>query len=144
MMRKRNDRQRGFTLLELMIVVAVIAILAAVALPSYQRSVLHGRRAEASSLLEQNRAALESCYAQNFSYTASACPALTQTSEHGYYALAAAPATSVTASAYTLTAIPQGAQAGDTDCATFTITSANVRTATNAANADNTSTCWAK
>ena len=139
-----DEPQRGFSLIELMIVVAIIAVLAAIAVPTYMKYVMHGRRAEAYSLLEQDQAMLERCYAQNFSYTAAACPAPTQTSQNGYYALAGAPATAITAASYTLTAIPQGPQAGDTDCASFVLNSANVRSATNSSGADNTSVCWAR
>lgn len=140
-------RTRGFTLIELMIVVAIIAILTAIAVPSYLRYVLHGRRAQAYALLEQNQAMLEQCYAQNFTYTPASpasCPAPVQTSQNGYYALAPAPATSIGATSYKLTVIPEGAQMKDTQCATFTVTSGNVRTATNAAGTDNTATCWAR
>ncbi|HEU0277948.1 MAG TPA: type IV pilin protein [Rhodanobacteraceae bacterium] len=138
---------RGFTLIELMIVVAIIAILTAIAVPTYLTYVLHGRRAQAYALLERNQAMLEQCYAQNFSYTPAApasCPAPAQTSQNGYYALAPAPATSIGATSYRLTVIPVGAQAKDTQCASFTLTSGNVRSAVNSAGADNTSTCWAR
>lgn len=139
------DRTRGFSLIELMIVVLIIAVLAAIAIPTYMTYVLHGRRAEAYALLEQDQAMLERCYSQNFTYTPAApaaCPAPTATSANGYYVLA--PATAVTASGYTLAAAPAGPQARDTACASFTLTSANVRSAKNSAGADNTSVCWAQ
>jgi type IV pilus assembly protein PilE len=146
-MYKRNERQNGFSLIELMIVVAIIAVLVAIAVPAYMRYVLHGRRAEAYSLLEQDQAMLERCYAQSFSYAPAApaaCPAPTTTSQNGYYVLAPSPATSIAAASYVLTAVPQGPQTRDTDCAQFSINSANVRAAENSAGADATSTCWAQ
>ena len=51
-MQRGYARKRGFTLIELMIVVAVIAVLGAIALPSYQDYVRKGRRADARSLLQ--------------------------------------------------------------------------------------------
>ena len=55
---------RGFTLIELMIVVAVIAVLAAIAYPSYQDSVRKGRRGEAKSELVTLAQARERCFTE--------------------------------------------------------------------------------
>ncbi len=67
-MNRALSRQGGFTLIELMIVVAVIAILAAIAYPSYQDSVRKGRRGEAKSDLVELAQAMERCFTQNNSY----------------------------------------------------------------------------
>lgn len=145
-MRTSSGPARGFTLIELMIVVAIIAILAVIAVPTYMTYVLHGRRAQAYALLENDQAMLERCYAQNFSYTPAApasCPAPAMTSQNGYYVLAPAPATSIGASSYVLTLTPAGPQASDTDCAALSLNSANVRSAKSASGADNTTVCWA-
>jgi len=63
-------RQRGFTLMELMIVVAIVGVLAAVAIPSYQESVRKSRRAEARSQLLEVAQYLQRFYSQNDSYAA--------------------------------------------------------------------------
>jgi type IV pilus assembly protein PilE len=59
---------RGFTLIELMIVVAVIAIIAAIAFPSYQNQVQKTRRADAHAALLQAAQILERCFTRNNSY----------------------------------------------------------------------------
>jgi len=64
----RFQRIRGFTLIELMIVVAVVAILAAVALPSYQESVARGNRAEARAVLLRAAQWMERHYSENNRY----------------------------------------------------------------------------
>ena len=58
----------GFTLIELMIVVAIVAILASIAYPSYQEQVAKGRRADAKSVLLQSQQWLERFYSENYRY----------------------------------------------------------------------------
>ncbi|MBS0212957.1 MAG: prepilin-type N-terminal cleavage/methylation domain-containing protein [Proteobacteria bacterium] len=135
----RRGLQQGFTLVELVIVVLIVMILAAIAIPAYNNYVLRGRRSDAYSLLSLNQTILERCYAQSFSYTTN-CPALTTTSQNGYYTLAS----TLAATSYSLTASPTGPQTADTACASFTVTSTNVRSAKNSGGSDSTSTCWAQ
>lgn len=71
---QRNCRQSGFTLIELMIVVAVIGILAAIAVPNYNEYVLKSKVLEASSALSQMATRLEQHYQDNRDYS-TACAA---------------------------------------------------------------------
>src|SRR5688500_5524273 len=76
----RNPRPAGFTLLELMIVVAVIAVLAMIAFPSYTEQVRKGRRADAARAVGQLQLDLERWRAENPCYGQSAvapCPTFT-------------------------------------------------------------------
>ncbi len=59
---------RGFTLIELMITVAIVGILAAVAYPSYLEQVAKGRRTEAKAILLQANQWMERFYAENYRY----------------------------------------------------------------------------
>ena len=72
---RRSMRARGFTLIELMIAVAIVAILVAVALPSYRDHILRGQLADARNLLSSTAARLEQFYQDNRNYgsTGAAC-----------------------------------------------------------------------
>jgi type IV pilus assembly protein PilE len=151
-------RVRGFTLIELMIVVVIIAILASIAIPSYNHYIQRSRRSDALAALSQDQSILERCYAQNFDYkkvtvAGSGCGSLSQStptlSPSKYYGVTVAFAsTSATAqSSYTLTAVPAtgSPQLKDTQCASFGVTNANVRSATDSSGnsgAAQTAECW--
>lgn len=126
-------RQRGFTLIELMIVVVIIAILSAIAYPAYTHYIYKSRRSDALAALNQGQAIMERCYAQYFSYAN--CPAIPATSSEGYYQINQP--TPATSTAYKLTATPMGPQVNDTQCTSFSLDQAGNKTSTPAG-----SNCW--
>nr|WP_298058041.1 type IV pilin protein [uncultured Halomonas sp.] len=67
--RSYMNGQRGFTLIELMIVVVIIGIIASIAYPSYTRYVEHSQRAEATAVLMEAASRLERCYTSSYSYS---------------------------------------------------------------------------
>jgi type IV pilus assembly protein PilE len=128
-------KQRGMTLIELMIVVAIVAILASIALPAYGRYVMRAKRTDATSALLQIAAAQERFYLQNNTYAGDPADLGITGTPDNLYALTIAGAG---AAGYTATATAQGSQAADTDCATFSINQLGQRTATGA----DSDVCW--
>lgn len=138
-----NDigRTRGFTLLELMIALAVVGVLTAIAYPSYKMSMLKSHRTDAMAALAQDQSILERCYAQNFSYAGCASlPAFPHNSTQSYYSISLS---NLSASTYllTATATTTGNQNEDTTCATLSVDQANQKTAQDNAGTAQTS-CW--
>lgn len=146
-----NKKAKGFTLIELMIVVAVIAIIAAIGYPSYINSIVKTKRAAAEGCVSQYASYMERFYTQNLSYLKDTAgddnPAIgdpspvtldcssPQNSGADYVFSVAAPTTST----YTVTATPQGAQLSrDTACGALSIDQAGTKSASGTMGA----ACW--
>lgn len=112
--------QRGFSLIELMIVVAIVGFLAMVAYPSYQEYVQRGNIAEATGGLAEMRMKVEQYYADNRTYLNLTCPAPSQAI---YFTFSCGTPTAAT---YTLTAT--GNAAKGMSGFTYTVNQANSRT----------------
>ena len=133
-------RSAGYSLMELLITVAIIAIIAAVAMPNYQQHVLRSHRGDAMTALLRIAAQQEKFYLQNNTYTGSLADVNTLTTEAGYYQLSIDAADTDTFTA-TATAIAGKAQESDADCQTFSITAEGTRTASGGGS-DTSDVCW--
>jgi type IV pilus assembly protein PilE len=135
-----HDSQRGFSLIELMIVVAIIAIIATFAFPSYRQHVIRSHRTDATSALLRVAADQEKFYIQNNRY-ASYDELGSPTTENGWYTLAVAEADAATFTA-TATVTSGGGQEDDPHCKEFSINAEGQKLATDPADGDSTDQCW--
>lgn len=148
----RAQRQCGFTLIELMITVTIVAILAAIALPSYLEQTRKTRRADAQTAIMENAQALGrhhtrvGCYQRSTDCSDTSDPdfaiPITKSPMQGtdvYYNLSVSYAD---INSFTITATPQNAQAAD-KCGNLALTNTGVQTCSLIADAnDCLETCW--
>jgi type IV pilus assembly protein PilE len=131
--------QNGFTLIELMIVVVVVSILAAIAVPAYTNYTIRGKIPDATSTLAAKRVQLEQYFQDNHTYTgAPACNLDTASSKYFKFAC-----TTLTSTTYTIQADGVGSMTGFS----YTIDEGNTKTSAISAPASSNwqavnSTCW--
>lgn len=141
-----SRRVHGFTLVEMVIVVLIISVLAAIAYPAYQNHVIKTRREAAKGCLMEMQQFMERYYTTNLRYDQSMtggiavalppCQAGTDVTNHYQVALDGAP----TRTTYRLRAVPQGRQATvDTYCGTMSINNQGVKAKTGSQTTDY---CW--
>lgn len=130
--------QRGFSLIELLVVITILGLLAAIAVPAYSSYRQRANRAEARTTLLEAAQIAERHFVRNNSYIGADVP---DTSPHRLYRIDFVPDGVPIGSAFTLTATAQGSQGGDRDCTTFSITSTGAKTGKNHLGVENPS-CW--
>lgn len=126
--------QRGVTLIELMVVVAIVAILGTIAVGNYRSHAIRSNRAEAKAALLRIQAAQEKYYLSRNTYGTLAQLNLPATTERRIYTIAVE---NPNVTGYTARATATGTQAADTDCPVFTIDAQGQRQPT-----PGTSPCW--
>lgn len=138
---------RGMTLIELMIVVAIIGILASIAYPSYQEYVRRGQRAEARAQLMAAAQLMERNFTMNNSYAGVGPAQLTAAGLQQSPRLPAAAAYNIavapTATTYVLQAVPVGVMAGDR-CGTFRLDETGQQGANGATVGALVAECWGR
>jgi len=133
-MRRAN---RGFTLIEIMIVIAIIGIVITIAAPSYTEYLKKGRRAEVVSLLSEQAQILERFYTRNNVYTG----VTGLSAGNDFYTLTP----TITDQTFVLTATRKSGTSMSTDkCGDFTLTNTGVRSMNNATTGLTTKDCWGR
>ena len=131
-------KNSGFTLMELMVVVAIVGILSAIAFGFYGDYVIDANRTDARTALSRTATSLEKCKSLYSNYNSGNCNVvLPMTSDDGFYRITA---TILTGTTFTLTATPIAGQpqANDVDCTSLTLTNTGLERGTGA----DTSQCW--
>ncbi|MDZ7841010.1 MAG: type IV pilin protein [Gammaproteobacteria bacterium] len=139
--KKGKPDQGGFTLIELIIVVAVVAVLASIAVPMYRDFVVRSNRSDAIISLTELANLQEKHYSNEMAYTTSfSALSYSTTSPEGFYELNIATSATVD---YTLIAEPLGQQFQDDEtCRQFTLNSFGQRSAQDSGGNDTSQQCW--
>lgn len=143
----------GFTLIEMMIAVAIVGIIAAIALPSYQASVRKSNRAEAKTELNDIAQRLQRCYTLYASFNHASCGVYSDLTDANFYTtrggqfytikigVPAAGDSAATTYRLTVTPVTGKAQAQDTACDTFTLDHTGAKKAFSGST-DTSDKCW--
>jgi type IV pilus assembly protein PilE len=146
-----GPRMRGFTLIELMITLVVLAIIASIAIPAYTAQQKKARRADARNALldiagrEERFFSVGNAYSQvptDVGYAGAAFPV---NSTNGFYTITVTvpnPGFPATTPSFLITATPLGVQLNDTDCVSFSLDQTGNQTALNSGGVINSTTCW--
>lgn len=139
----QKSKSSGFTLMELMITVAIVAMLASIALPAYTSHVRKSRRTEAKNALLDLAGREESLYATKNAYSATPSDLGYTTFTpvgSGFYDVAITPTPPT--NTFTITATAIGSQAKDTSCSKFIVDQTGAQSSQDSSGTDSTSTCW--
>ncbi|MCF6438269.1 type IV pilin protein [Pseudoalteromonas luteoviolacea] len=137
MMKSKMHVDSGFTLIELVIVVAIVGILATLAYPNYSSYIKRGARTDAMTILLDAANKQEQYFVDNREYASKLEDiGVPTTSENGYFNISV----SVSSGGYTLTATAAGGPVqGDLECSSLSVNNLGIKTVTGTASAD---TCW--
>lgn len=139
----RSERGRGFTLIELVIAVAIIGILASIAIPAYTQYVKRGYRSEARTALLESSSFLERYFNEHNNYGPVALPSAVVPSTGGAARYNITLDLTTPVNGYTLRAVRAGAMASD-ECGTFTLTNTGVKDVISNSSGTTRDTCWGK
>lgn len=147
-------QERGFTLVEMMVVAAIVMVLAGIALPSYTENINRSKRAEAKAQLLEAAQYMQRFYSQNSRYdqaisggavaipdVLARVPRTAASGSQNYTLSFAAPAP--TAGTFTLQAVPRaGSSMASDKCGSFTLNQAGQRDVKNNASGSTADSCW--
>ncbi|MFK7892062.1 MAG: type IV pilin protein [Granulosicoccus sp.] len=140
-MMNRRRRMNGFTLMELMIALVVLAIIVGIAVPSYSSYMVDARRSDAIAFLMELAGEQQRHFSEYNEYAGSlkdlGYPNDSTTSPEGHYSVSVSDASSNLRYVLTATPVSDGKQAGDSECKAFVISSTGAKS-----NTGTNTDCW--